>query len=96
VRAGIATVANWCCSGVSEGGRVTFKSLRDADAERLMNPGERLLGAVVATHRCAPVRGVSSADRYWRVEDVGVPAIGRDLAGTSRMKRRVGEGTTNG
>src|SRR6185369_4716613 len=49
VRAGIATVANWCCSGVSEGGRVTFTRLRDAGAARLTDSGARLLGAGVAT-----------------------------------------------
>lgn len=96
MRAGIATVANWRCSGVSEGGRVTLQSLRDADAERLMDPGERLLGADVATHCCASLWGVSRVDRYWRAEDAVVPAIGPDLAGSSRAKRMVGDGTMNG
>jgi hypothetical protein len=75
---------------------VTFKSLRDAGTERLMNTGERLLGAVVATHRCAPARGVSRADRRGMVISGVMPAIERDLAGRSRAKRMVGEGTTNG
>jgi hypothetical protein len=47
--AGIATVANQRCSGVSEGGRVTFNSLRDAGVERLTESGARLLGGAVAT-----------------------------------------------
>jgi hypothetical protein len=96
VRAGIATVANWRCSGVSEGGRVTLISLREADAERLMDPGERLLGDVVATHRCASFWVVSRADRYRRAEDAVVPAIGRNLAGSSGAKRMAGDGMMNG
>jgi len=96
VRAGIATVANWRCSGVSEGGRVTFKSLRDADAERLMDPGERLLDTVVATPRCAVLWGVRRADRLRAAFCEVVPVIGRDLAGSSRAKRMAGDGTING
>ena len=42
---------------------MTLRSLRDADAERLMCPGERLLGAVVATRRRASLERVSGADR---------------------------------
>jgi hypothetical protein len=60
---------------------VTLQSLRDADAERLMDPGERLLGAVVATARRGLFSCVSSADRARGVMGVAVPAIERDLAG---------------
>jgi hypothetical protein len=80
-RAGIATVANWCCSGVSEGGRVTFKRLRDANAERLMDPGARLLGAVVATSGRVSYSCVSREDRLGTgLRSVGPPIEG-DLAG---------------
>jgi hypothetical protein len=96
VRAGIATVANWRCSGVSEGGRVTLASLRDADAERPINPGERLPGAVVATPSCSSPWGVGRADRRRRAEGAVMPAIEHDLAGSSRAKRMVGDGMMNG
>jgi hypothetical protein len=96
VRAGIATVANWRCWGVSQGGRVTLQSLRDADAERLIEPGERLLGDVVATSPRGVFWRVRRADRHVRTEDTVMPAIGRDLAGSARAKCMVDDGTTNG
>jgi hypothetical protein len=69
---------------------VTLQSRRDADAERLMDAGETLLGAVVATPRRASHERVRGADRLstplWAVE----PAIERDLAGGARWKRLVG------
>jgi hypothetical protein len=60
---------------------VTLQSLRDADAERLMDLGERLLGAVVATPRRVSLLRVSGADRLGTALGAVVPAIERDLAG---------------
>jgi hypothetical protein len=60
---------------------VTLTSLRDADAERPMNPGARLLGGVVATPGCDLRSFVRGAGRWWDVGDMVVPAIERDLAG---------------
>jgi hypothetical protein len=69
---------------------VTLQSRRDAVAERLMDAGETLLGAVVATPRRASLESVRGADRLstplWAVES----AIERDLAGRARWKRLVG------
>jgi hypothetical protein len=58
-----------------------MQSLRDADAERLMISGERLLGAVVATPCRVSVWRVIGADRLGTALCAGLPAIGRDLAG---------------
>ena len=60
-----------------------LESLRDADAERLMDPGERLLAAVVATSRRVSFSRVSGADRLGMAPDAVVPAIERDVAGGS-------------
>jgi hypothetical protein len=75
---------------------VTVQSLRDADAKRLMEPGEPLLGAVVATPGRASLERVRGADRRWTPLCGVEPAIEGDLAGGSRWKRMVGDRTTNG
>jgi len=62
---------------------VTLPSLRDADAERLTNPGERLLGVAVATLRRTALQGVGRADRVGAAVGVVATAIGCDLAGGS-------------
>jgi hypothetical protein len=74
---------------------VTLQSRRDADAERLMDPGEPLLEAVVATPCCASLERVSGADRLRTPFCAVEPAIEHDLAG-SRRKYVVGDGTMNG
>ena len=94
--AGIATAANWRCSGVSEGGRVTFIRLRDADAERPMDPGARLLGADVATPRNSSQYAVSGADQRRPAYFGTVSAIERDLAEISPAWRMGNDGTSNG
>ena len=78
------TFANRRCSGVSDGDRVTLQSLRDADAERLMDAGQRLLDSVVAMLRRGSLDRVSSAGRLWTPLCAVEPAIARDLAGGSR------------
>jgi hypothetical protein len=75
---------------------VTLPRLRDADAERLMDPGDSLLGAVVATPRCALLERVRGADWLGRALGAVVPAIEGDLAGGLRWQRILGDGTTNG
>jgi len=62
---------------------VTLPSLRDADAERLMDPGERLLSAVVATPRRGLFSRVSGVDRVVVAFCTVAPAIESDLAGGS-------------
>ena len=69
---------------------MTLQRLRDADAERLMDPGEPLLGAVVATHRRASLERVRSADRLWTPLWAVAPAIERDLAGGLRWDAHSG------
>ena len=63
---------------------MTLPRLRDADAERLMDPGEPLLGAVVATPRRVALERVRSVDRLWTPLCTVGPAIERDLAGGLR------------
>jgi hypothetical protein len=75
---------------------VTLQSRRDADAERLMDPGEPLLGAVVATHRWVLRSRVCGADRLRTQLCAVEPAIERELAGGLRWKRIGDDGTTNG
>ena len=75
---------------------MTLPRLRDADAERLMDPGEPLLGAFVATPRRALLDRVRGADRLWTPLWVMGPAIERDLAVGLRWQRLLSEGTTNG
>jgi len=75
---------------------VTLQSLRDADAERLMDAGELLLGAGVATSCRALLERVRGADRLWSPCCAVEPAIEGDLAGGLRWKRILGDGTTNG
>jgi hypothetical protein len=74
---------------------VTLQSWRDADAERLMDPGEPLLSAVVATPRRGSLQRVRRADRLGAGAWTVAPAIEHDLAG-SRRKCVVGDGTMNG
>jgi hypothetical protein len=75
---------------------VTLQSRRDAVAERLMDAGETLLDAVVATPCRTSLERIRGADRLstplWAMR----PAIEDNLAGGSRWKRIVGDGTTNG
>jgi hypothetical protein len=75
---------------------VTLRSLRDADAERPMDSGERLLDSVVATSRCASLWSVCGADRLRTQLCAVEPAIERELAGGLRWKRIGDDGTTNG
>jgi hypothetical protein len=63
---------------------VTLPRLRDADAERLIDRGEPLLGAVVATPRRVALERVRSADQIWSAFCAVGPAIERDLAGGLR------------
>ena len=75
---------------------MTLQSRRDANAERLMDPGEPLLDAVVATPRRAALERVRGADRLGMAVGAVEPAIEGDLAGGLRWQRILGDGTTNG
>jgi len=70
---------------------VTLQSLRDADAERLMDAGELLLGAGVATSCRALLERVRGADRLWSPLRAVELAIERDLP-----EGMVADGTMNG
>ena len=63
---------------------MTLQSRRDADADRLIDPGEPLLGAVVATPRRVSLGCVRGADRLGTRLCGVEPAIERDLAGGLR------------
>jgi hypothetical protein len=69
---------------------VTLQSRRDADAERPMDAGETLLGAVVATPRRGVLERVRGVDRLSTPLWTAAPAIEGDLAGGECWKRLVG------